>query len=155
MDRPQARSRAQRSTDALAKLEAPLADAWVSSASAASDGTPRPHMVPLSFVWAGDRILLAVEETSRTARNVRDSGVARVALGPTRDVVMIEAVLERVVAVGEDEELAARYAQRADWDPREDEGYVFLVMRPERIQAWREANESPGRELMRDGAWLA
>jgi hypothetical protein len=26
---------------------------------------------------------------------------------------------------------------------------------PRRIQAWREVNELPGRELMRDGHWLA
>ena len=29
-----------------------------------------------------------------------------------------------------------------------------LVLRPERIQAWRESNELAGRLLMRDGAWL-
>jgi hypothetical protein len=28
------------------------------------------------------------------------------------------------------------------------------VLRPERIQAWREADEIAGRTLMRDGAWL-
>jgi len=26
---------------------------------------------------------------------------------------------------------------------------------PQRIQAWREVDELPGRELMRDGRWLA
>ena len=30
-------------------------------------------------------------------------------------------------------------------------GYVFLVLRPVRVQAWREANEIAGRTLMRDG----
>jgi hypothetical protein len=30
----------------------------------------------------------------------------------------------------------------------------FLVLRPLRIQAWREVNGLPGRALMRDGAWL-
>jgi len=30
----------------------------------------------------------------------------------------------------------------------------FLVLRPLRIQAWREVNELPGRTLMRAGAWL-
>jgi len=28
------------------------------------------------------------------------------------------------------------------------------VLRPLRVQAWREANEIAGRTLMRDGAWL-
>lgn len=27
--------------------------------------------------------------------------------------------------------------------------------RPQRLQAWREANELEGRDLMRDGHWLA
>ena len=43
---------------------------------------------------------------------------------------------------------------QADWDPRRDTGYVFLVLRPVRVQAWREANEIAGRTLMRDGSWL-
>jgi len=28
------------------------------------------------------------------------------------------------------------------------------AIRPRRIQAWREANKLPGRELMRNGRWL-
>ena len=30
----------------------------------------------------------------------------------------------------------------------------FLVLRPLRIQAWREVNEFPGRLLMRGGTWM-
>jgi hypothetical protein len=30
----------------------------------------------------------------------------------------------------------------------------FLVLRPQRIQAWREANELTGRTLMRSGEWM-
>jgi hypothetical protein len=30
----------------------------------------------------------------------------------------------------------------------------FLVLRPQRIQAWQEVNELPGRTLMRGGAWI-
>ena len=51
-------------------------------------------------------------------------------------------------------QLGAAYVAQADWDPRRDSGYVFLVLRPIRVQAWREANEIPGRTLMRDGTWL-
>ncbi len=46
------------------------------------------------------------------------------------------------------------YVGQADWDPRRGTGYVFLVLRPVRVQAWREANEIAGRTLMRDGIWL-
>ena len=72
----------------------------------------------------------------------------------TRDVVLIDAVVEDVVAVGEAAELADRYRAQADWDPRSaGDGYVFIRLRPERLQAWREANELAGRTLMRSGAW--
>jgi len=30
----------------------------------------------------------------------------------------------------------------------------FLVLRPQRIQAWREVDELPGRSLMRGGEWI-
>ena len=50
--------------------------------------------------------------------------------------------------------LGEAYAAQADWDPRDSAGYVFFVLRPVRVQAWREADELAGRTLMRDGAWL-
>jgi hypothetical protein len=59
---------------------------------------------------------------------------------------------ERVVAG--DEALRAAFVAQADWDPRNGPGYVFLVLRPVRVQAWRESNEIAGRTLMRDGVWL-
>ena len=89
-----------------------------------------------------------------TARNLTASGEARLAVGPTRNVTMIDAVLERAVDVAADDALGEAYVAQADWDPRRDTGYVFLVLRPVRVQAWREANEMSGRTLMRDGLWL-
>jgi hypothetical protein len=125
-------------------------DAWV--ATAAADGAP--YLVPLSLAWVEERAVLAVEATSRTARNLMASGTARLGAGPTRDVVLVDAVLERSVDVSSDAALADAYAAQADWDPREAAGYVFLVLRPVRIQAWREPTEIAGRTLMRDGRWL-
>jgi hypothetical protein len=125
-------------------------DVWVASASG-SDA----YLVPVSLAWLDDRVVVAVEATSRTARNVTAAGGARLAVGPTRDVVMIDAVLERVVPMAGAGTLAEGYARQADWDPRNaGGGYVYLVLRPERIQAWRESNELSGRTLMRDGRWL-
>ena len=44
---------------------------------------------------------------------------------------------------------------QAGWDPRNSGDQMrFLVLRPQRIQAWREVNELPGRTLMREGAWI-
>ncbi|HET8961040.1 pyridoxamine 5'-phosphate oxidase family protein [Nocardioides sp.] len=139
-----------RQADTLSMLATPAIDVWVATSSPAG----APHLVPVSLAWIEDRVVIAVPETSVTARNLTASGVARLGLGPTRDVTMIDVVLERVVEVSADEPLAAGYAAQADWDPRGDSGYVFLVLRPSRVQAWREANEIAGRTLMRDGAWL-
>ena len=144
------RRQATRKADTLALLATPAIDVWVATASA--DGAP--HLVPVSLAWVGERVVIAVADSSVTARNLVASGKARLGVGPTRDVVMIDAVLEKSVSVSQDDALGAAYAAQADWDPRTDTGYVFLVLRPVRVQAWREANEIPGRTLMRDGTWL-
>ena len=147
---PQPRDRATRKADLLAALAAPAADVWVATASAHG----APHLVPLSLAWVDDRIVIAVEATSLTARNLVASGGARLAVGPTRDVAIIDAERERSVGVDEDATLGEAYAAQADWDPRGLDGYMFVVLRPTRVQAWREANELSGRLLMRDGRWL-
>ncbi|MFB7890975.1 pyridoxamine 5'-phosphate oxidase family protein [Microbacterium sp. NPDC056044] len=139
-----------RKTDLLAALAAPAADVWVATASPQA----APHLVPLSLAWIGERAVIALEDGSVTARNIVASGVARLAVGPTRDVAMIDVVLERSAGVDDDATLGAAYAAQADWDPRGLAGYVFLVLRPTRIQAWRESNELAGRVLMRDGDWV-
>ncbi len=47
------------------------------------------------------------------------------------------------------------FAARTGFDPRGlDEPYQYFRIVPRRIQAWREANELAGRDLMRDGRWL-
>jgi hypothetical protein len=131
-------------------LAAPEVDVWVATASAGGD----PHLVPLSLGWIDDRAVIAVEEESITARNLAGGRSARLAVGATRDVVLLDVTLERSVGVDEEADLGAAYAAQADWDPRGLAGYVFLVLRPSRVQAWREANELRGRLLMRDGEWL-
>jgi len=145
-----ARPASARKADTLTLLATQAIDVWVATASA--DG--EAHLVPLSWAWVGERGVIAIAQDSRTALNLAASGEARLAVGPTRDVVMIDAVLERAVDVAEDDELWAAYVAQADWNPRQGSGYQFVTFRPVRIQAWREANEIPGRTLMRDGAWL-
>ncbi len=144
------RDAATRKADTLAMWARPAIDVWVATASAAAEA----HLVPLSLAWTEERLVVAVQESSRTARDVTASGRARLAVGPTRDVTMVDAVLDRVVPVAEAGELGEAYAAQADWDPRGSTGYVYLVLRPDRVQAWREADEIAGRTLMRDGAWL-
>jgi hypothetical protein len=152
MARPAPRPCARRKADVVAKLGEHEADVWVASASA--DGVA--HLVPLSLAWDGECIVVALEQDSLTARNVTAGGRARLALGPTRDVVVIDAVLDVAVPVtGEPSALAEEYAEQAGWDPRDatEGAYVYLRLRPVRIQAWREADEIAGRTVMRDGRW--
>ena len=48
-----------------------------------------------------------------------------------------------------------RFVTRTGWGPgAESTPYRWYRLRPRRIQAWREANELAGRELMRDDRWL-
>ena len=147
---PAPRDRPTRKADALAALAAPHVDAWVASASPDGDA----HLVPLSLAWVDERVVVAVEGSSATARNLTAPGRARLGVGPTRDVVVVDAVLDRAVGVDDDAALGAAYAAQADWDPRGLAGYAFLVLRPVRVQAWREENELAGRTLMREGRWL-
>jgi hypothetical protein len=145
------RSPKERKADALSKLVAVDANVWVASASP-SGGV---HLVPVTHTWNGSQIVLATEPRSRTAANVTTNPGVRLALGQTRDVVMIDAVLVEAIPTSEaPAALAGGYAAQAGWDPRTDGGdYVYLVFRPERIQVWREAEDLTGRTVMRNGEW--
>jgi hypothetical protein len=147
-----ARTGPQRTADVRTHLRAVGADAWVATASTAGVA----HLVPLSFAWDGRSIVLAAEPTSLTVRNIQASGRARLALGATRDVVLVDAELDSAVDIeGTPRALVDGYVQQAGWDPRrEADPYFLLVLRPVRIQAWRESNELQGRMVMRDGEWI-
>ncbi len=71
---------------------------WLSSVSA--DG--RPHVVPVWFVWDGERIVLFSKPNARKLRNLRCEPRAMVAIGapgPRFDVELIEAHAEVPCAV--------------------------------------------------------
>ncbi|MFD3698786.1 pyridoxamine 5'-phosphate oxidase family protein [Streptomyces sp. NPDC058646] len=144
------RSRAQRRRDTEHRLTHDI-DVWVASAS--PDGTP--HLVPLSFDWDGEALLAATAADSPTGRNLAATGTARLALGDTRDVVMIEGDVE-VLALGALPRPAGdRFAARTGFDPRTlTAPYGWFRITPGRVQAWREVDELPARQLMRDGRWL-
>ena len=149
MQPPPARSPAQRKSDTLEKLRSEV-DLWVASAGEGGEA----YLVPLSYYWDGSALTVATARGSRTARNLIRAGQARVALGPTRDVVVIDGTVEEV-AIGTDVELEDAHAQATGFDPRTLAAeYVYLRITPQRIQAWREENELAGRDLMRHGSWL-
>ncbi|WP_369174639.1 pyridoxamine 5'-phosphate oxidase family protein [Streptomyces sp. R28] len=151
MTRPPARPAKQRKQDTLNRLEHDE-DVWVATAEA--DGGV-PYLVPLSYLWDGSTLLLATPSNSPTGRNLRTTGRARLGIGPTRDVVMIEGTVDTIAPAQLPEAVADRFAARTGFDPRQlSTPYLYFRVRPQRVQAWREANEIAGRELMRDGEWL-
>jgi hypothetical protein len=144
------RSRAQRRRDTEHRLEHDV-DVWVASAS--PDGAP--YLVPLSFDWDGEALLVATPANSPTGRNLAATRAVRLGLGHTRDVSMIEGTVEVFAIDALPPEQSDGFAARTGFDPRTLETpYHWFRISPRRIQAWREANELPGRDLMRDGRWL-
>ena len=144
------RSRAERRRDTEHRLTHDI-DVWVASASA--DGGP--YLVPLSFDWDGETILVATPTDSVTGRNVAATRTVRLALGLTRDVTMIDGDVEVLEIDALPRPRGDRFAARTGFDPRAlTTPYRWFRISPRRIQAWREADELPGRELMRDGRWV-
>ncbi|MEU5539145.1 pyridoxamine 5'-phosphate oxidase family protein [Streptomyces sp. NPDC020362] len=152
MTPPPARTAEQRKKDTLHRLEHDV-DAWV--ATAGEDGAA-PYLVPLSFVWDGATLLIATPAGSPTGRNLLATGAARLGIGPTRDVVMIEGTVRAVTPEDLPEEDAEVFAGKTGFDPRRlATPYLYFRILPQRVQAWREENELRGRELMREGVWLS
>ncbi|KUL53002.1 pyridoxamine 5'-phosphate oxidase family protein [Streptomyces sp. NRRL S-1521] len=138
----------ERLRDTRSRLENDV-DLWVATA-----GSPGGvHLIPLSYLWDGTAFIIATPRASVTGRNLLADGRVRLSFGPTRDVVVVEGVAEPVAA-----DLGGTgdaFAARTGFDPRGlDEPYQYFRIVPRRIQAWREANELAGRDLMRDGHWL-
>ena len=129
-------------------------DVWVATASADSV----PYLVPLSFCWDGETLLIATPAGSPTGRNLAARGTVRLGLGPTRDVSMIDGDVEVLEIGALPRERADRFAARTGFDPRTPSTtgtpYRWFRVTPRRVQAWREADELAGRELMRDGNWI-
>ncbi|MGW0903622.1 pyridoxamine 5'-phosphate oxidase family protein [Streptomyces sp. NPDC002853] len=140
----------RRKQDVLHRLAHDI-DAWVATADADS-GTP--YLIPLSFLWDGESLLVATPDASVTGRNLRATGKARVGIGPTRDVILVEGAVR---ALGEDELTPGdrdAFAEKTGFDPSKlGTRYTYFRITPQRLQAWREADELEGRELMLGGRW--
>ena len=107
------RSRAQRRRDTEHRLTHDI-DVWVASASA--DGAP--YLVPLSFDWDGEALLVATPADSPTGRNLAATRTVRLGLGHTRDVSMIEGEVEVLEIDALPQERGDRFAARTGFDPR-------------------------------------
>jgi hypothetical protein len=144
------RSRTERRRDTERRL-ADDVDLWLASAS--PDGVP--YLVPLSFDWDGEALLVATPADSPTGRNLAATRTVRLGLGQTRDVTMIDGDVEVLEMDALPGEQGDRFAARSGFDPRElDTPYRWFRIVPRRMQAWREVDELTDRDLMREGRWL-
>jgi hypothetical protein len=139
------RTTQQRVADSLVRLEQDD-DLWITTAS---DG--QPWLVPLSFHWTGTVLLMATLRRSATYRNLAGGGSARIALGHTRDVVMLDGEVDLPKDLPDEEADATGSA--SGYDPRHQEETAYLRFTPRRVQAWRDAAEIEERTIMRDGRW--
>ena len=127
-------------------------DCWVATSDPESGA---PQLVPLSFVWDGETVLLSTSASSPTGRALVATGAVRLAFGATRDVVMVDGDVEVIDAAELSPNEADRFAGRTGFDPRSlRTRYLYFRVRPTRIQAWREENELAARDLMRVRVWL-
>ncbi len=68
---------------------------------------------------------------------------------------MIDGAVQALEPAELTEEVGDSFAAKTGFDPRRlDTVYRYFRITPRRVQAWREANELAGRDLMRDGEWL-
>lgn len=144
------RSRGQRRQDTEYRLTHDV-DLWVATASPGGV----PHLIPLSFDWDGEVLLVATPGDSVTGKNLANARTVRLGLGHTRDVCVIDGDVQVLDIDALLPERGDRFAERTGFDPRAlSTPYRWFRISPRRIQSWREENELSGRDLMRDGRWL-
>lgn len=146
------RTQEQRKRDVLDRLEREV-DVWVASA----DTSGVPCLVPLSFLWDGHAVWLSTRAGNPTGRNLRETGLVRMSLGHTRDVVLLEGEVSEIVAAPDvPKETGDAFADKSQWDPRiprNSASYVYFKVLLTGVQAWHEEHEMRERHLMRDGVW--
>lgn len=111
------------------------------------------HLIPVAYVWDGATFTTATFQRSRTSANLRREPRARVAIGSTADVVMIDVSAELIAVKDIDPAVAHQYAHVAG-DPRTMPRFVYIRLTPQRMQVWNGVHEFTGRTVMLHGRWL-
>jgi hypothetical protein len=148
----QLRTAQQRKADVLATFER-NGDLWIATAGRSGG----PHLVAVSAWWQSPDFVIATVSSTRTARNLDVTELARLALGSPEDVIVVDARLSFSVSVADaDEALKAGFIAAVGWSPTEEPGtWRFFRLAPTRIQAYRGYGELEGRDVFNDGRWLA
>lgn len=144
------RSREERKRNAVRLLETEL-DVWVGTADAAGV----PTLVPLTYLWDGEAVWLSTRPDNPTGANLAASGMVRLCLGTTRDVVHIEGAATAFTADALPAGVGDAFAAKDGWDPRKaQDRYDFYRVALEQLRAWGTVPELKGRLLMKGGRWL-
>jgi hypothetical protein len=137
---PPARAPRQRKHDALDRLDRDT-DAWVATAGPANGA---PHLVPLSFLWDGITLLIATPSATVTSRNLQATGRARLGIGPTRDLVLIEGTVDATQAATDiPPETGDAFAAKTGFDPRQLTGYLYSASAPSGSRPGAKPTNSP------------
>jgi pyridoxamine 5'-phosphate oxidase-like protein len=140
----------ERKRDVMAVLEG-QGQMWLATSR---DG--RPHAIGVSAWWDGADLVVATVGSSLTARNLRDAQAGTLIAGSPDDAVVIDVQLVESMPAQDADEVATGFSSAMGWDPRDvGEGWDFFRLRPSRIQAFRGYDEIEGRDVMRQGRWLA
>jgi hypothetical protein len=140
----------QRKKSVLDRLESDR-DVWVATA----DENGKAHLVPFSLIWDGTYIIVATELRSKSAVNMEKYRQARLAIGDTRDVTIIETKVEIVALEKASDTVSELFTAKCGWDPRTAMGdWAYFYMTPLKIQAWQNEEELKGRDLMKGGHWI-
>jgi hypothetical protein len=107
------RATAQRKRDVVATLEQ-NGHAWLATAAGSV-----PHVIVTQAVWNGQAIIVATREVSRTARNLDESRIARLAFGGADDAIVVDAVLTDSLNAGGAGTTGATFERAAGWSPAE------------------------------------
>jgi Pyridoxamine 5'-phosphate oxidase len=146
----ESRTTARRVADTKRLLET-AQSGWLSTAGA--DG--RSHLIACTAWSHGGEIWVATRGRTRTARNLRATRHARLALGSTDDATLLDLEAEDLTPAAE-APIADGFRAAAGWDPREEgTDWVFVRFHPTRIQAYRGYEETPDSDVLRGGRWLA
>lgn len=97
-----------------------------------------PYLIPLSLQWNGETLLVSTPADSITGKNMATTGKARLGLGDTRDVTVIEGSVQSLEMDELSKERANRFATRTGFDPRDlTTPYRWFLITHQWIQAWR------------------
>ena len=144
------RTRTERRAQVLQRLHSDD-KLWIATASTDASA----HLVPFSFAWDGQRVIMATRHDSPAARNAARTGKARLALGDFGDVVLIDGSVSVVTPDQVDSSVADQLARASAIDGRRAPGFVYLQLVPSRIRAWWSSAELANPTVMRDGQWLS